>query len=200
MFEKIRNNKAIKFIYNLLYTILVIITVLILVAVILQRVSNNTLALGGYRIFNVATGSMIPTYQVGDVLISKTIDPSDVKVGDNIVYIGMKSDFAGKIVTHQVIQIEESEGNKIFHTKGIANEVEDPTIAGNQILGKVIYKTVVLSYISRLINNLYSFYFVIFIPIALLLFIEIRKTIISLREAKEEKDNSGDENEKDKDK
>lgn len=186
MFEKIKNNKVLKLIYNIAYTILVIITLLILVAVILQRVSNNTLALGGFRIFNVATGSMIPKYQVGDILISKTINPSDVKVEDDIVYAGMKGDFAGKIITHQVIQIDKNEGNLVFHTKGIANDTEDPTIEGNQILGKVLYRTVILSYISKLINNLYSFYFVVFIPIALLLFIEIRKTIISLREAKEE--------------
>ncbi len=197
MFEKIKNNKVLKLIYNVAYTILVIITLLILIAVLLQRVSNNTISLGGFRIFNVATGSMIPKYQVGDILISKTINPSDVKVGDDIVYTGMKGDFAGKIITHQVIQIEPNEGNLVFHTKGIANDTEDPTIEGNQILGKVLYRTIVLSYISKIINNLYSFYFVIFIPIALLLFIEIRRTINSFREDKDEDNNKKeiDENE-----
>jgi len=197
MFEKIKNNKVLKLIYNVAYTILVIITLLILIAVLLQRVSNNTISLGGFRIFNVATGSMIPKYQVGDILISKTINPSDVKVGDDVVYTGMKGDFAGKIITHQVIQIEPNEGNLVFHTKGIANDTEDPTIEGNQILGKVLYRTIVLSYISKIINNLYSFYFVIFIPIALLLFIEIRRTINSFREDKDEDNNKKeiDENE-----
>lgn len=187
--------KVIKTIYNILYTILVVLTLLMLVTVVIQKVSNNDFALGGIRIFNVATGSMVPKYQVGDILISKSTDPKDIKIGDDVVYLGNKGDFTGKVVTHQVIDIEQDGEKYNFHTKGLANDEEDPVIEQNQILGKILYKTVVLSYISKLINNLYSFYFIIFVPIAIILFIEIRRTIISLRETEDdiEEENKEDE-------
>ncbi len=63
-------------------------------------------------------------------------------------------------------------------------------------LKKVVYKVQTLSYISKLIKNLYSFYFIIFIPVGLILFIEIRRTykdIISNKKEKQEekKENDG---------
>ena len=197
MFEKIKNNIVLKLIYNIIYTILVIITLLILVAVILQRVSHNTLSLGGIRMFNVLTGSMIPKYQVGDILIAKSVNPENLKVGDDIVYEGKAADFAGKIVTHQIIDIEKRGVKTVFHTKGLANDEEDPEISGSQIIGKIIYKTVLLSYLSKLVNNLYSFYFIVFIPVAILLFLEIRRTIISIRESKEDDVEEDDEENED---
>lgn len=184
--KNLKENKILKAIYNILYMLLVILVVIILIAVILQRASKNTLSLGGFRIFNIITGSMIPKYEVGDVLISKTIKPEDIKVGDDIVYFGTEDDFAGKIVTHQVIDIEKQDGKYVFHTKGLANTAEDPLVKEEQISGKIIYKIKTISYISKLINNLYSFYFVIFIPVVILIFIEIRGIIVGKKESKEE--------------
>lgn len=196
MFAKIRNNKVLKLIGNILYTLLVVLVVLILITVILQRTSNNNLSLGGFRIFNIATGSMLPKYEVGDVLISKTVLPSEIKKEDDITYLGKEGTFAGKVVTHQVVDIEEENGNYKFHTKGLANTEEDPVVNQDQVIGKVVYKVQTLSYISKIIKNLYSFYFVIFIPIGLILFIEIRRTykdIISNKKERQEekKENNG---------
>ena len=64
--EKIKENKKLKLIGDIAYVLLFIIVVLMLVVVILQRASNNSISIGGYRMFSVATGSMIPVYNVGD--------------------------------------------------------------------------------------------------------------------------------------
>lgn len=198
MFDKIKNNKGLKILGNILYVLLVILVLLILIVVLLQRVSNNSLSLGGFRIFNIVTKSMVPKYDVGDILISKTIEPKDLKVGDDVVYQGKEGSFAGKIVTHQIINIKEENGSYKFHTKGLANTEEDPLVSQEQLIGKVLYKIKTISFISKIINNLYSFYFVIFIPIVLLIFIEIRRTILSFRKSKEE-DLNKDEEKKEKD-
>lgn len=199
MFDKIKNNKILRITGNILYTLLVILVLLILIVVILQRASNNTLSLGGFRIFNIVTKSMVPKYEVGDILVSKSIEPKDIKVGDDVVYQGKEGSFAGKIVTHQVVNIEEENGSYKFHTKGLANTEEDPLVSQEQIAGKVVYKIKTISFISKIINNLYSFYFVIFIPMALLIFIEIRRTIISFRKPKEKDLNKDEEEKKEKD-
>lgn len=197
MFTKLKDNKVLRLIGNILYTLLVVLVVLILITVVLQRTSNNNLSLGGFRIFNIATGSMLPKYEVGDVLISKTVSPSEIKKEDDVTYLGKEGTFTGKVVTHQVIDIEEENGNYKFHTKGLSNNEEDPIVNQDQIIGKVVYKVQTLSYISKLIKNLYSFYFIIFIPVGLILFIEIRRTykdIISNKKEKqkEKKENDGE--------
>ena len=184
--KKLKENKILNIIYNMGYTLLTILVVAILMVVILQRVSNNTFSLGGFKIFNILTGSMLPKYEVGDILISKDIAPSEIQIGDDIVYLGNSGTFAGKTVTHQVIGIEDENGTYKFHTKGIANTEEDPLVSEEQVRGKIVYKIRTLSYISKLINNLYSFYFVIFIPIAILIFLEIKRLVIDVRETKEE--------------
>lgn len=197
MFKNLKENKVLRGIGNVLYTLLIIVVVLILIAVVLQRVSNNSLSLGGIRIFNIVTGSMIPKYQVGDVLISKSIEPSEIEIEDDIVYQGESGSFAGKIVTHQVIDIEEENGKYKFHTKGLANDEEDPIVNEEQVLGKIIYKVQSLSYISKLISNLVTFYFVVFIPIAILIFVEMRRIVIDMKESKEEKEEKEEEKEND---
>ncbi len=163
--------RKLKLLGNILYILLFIIVVLMLVIVILQRATNNTVTIGGYRLFSVATGSMVPVYNVGDVLISKEIKPEDIKVGDDITYVGEKNSFKGKTVTHRVISIEKKEdGNYKIITKGVANDEQDPEIDQTQIYGKIIYKIKILSFLDRMLKNMYIFYFVIFIPTALIIY------------------------------
>jgi len=45
MFKKLKENKALKIIYNILYALLVILVLAILAVVVLQRVSNNNWSL-----------------------------------------------------------------------------------------------------------------------------------------------------------
>ncbi len=193
MLNKIRNNKALKIIGNILYYLLVIFIVLILLVVILQRVTKNNASIGGIRIFNIVTESMVPEYKVGDILISKSTSLDKIKVGDDIVYLGNKDTFTGKVVTHRVIDIEKNEdGTYLFHTKGIANTAEDPVVSGSQVYGVIIYKTVILSLISKIINNLYGFYFLIFTPLTILIVVKIIKIYQERKYDEESEDEEGD--------
>jgi len=119
------------------------------------------------------------------VLLSKTQDVSEIQVGDDVVYKGIAGDFTDKIVTHRVIDIKKEDGELIFITQGLANEEEDPPVFQDQILGVITYKIRSLTLISKTINNLYSFYFIIFLPLVVLIFIEVRKAILGYKEGKE---------------
>lgn len=173
--KKIKENKILKTIGNILYTLLFILVVLMLLVVVMQRATNNTIAVGGFRMFSVATGSMIPVYEVGDVLISKEIDGEDIKVGDDLIYQGKKGSFAGKIVTHRVISIEKKEdGNYKIITQGVANNASDPEIDQTQVYGKVICNVKILGLIGKLVRNVYTFYFILLIPVAVLIVKNVR--------------------------
>ena len=171
--DKIKSNKFLRIIYKILKAITTLFIVLIVSIIFVQRISNNKVTVGGYSVFTIITESMVPKYQVGDMLLSKKIPTNEIKVGDDVVYMGKNGTFEGKIVTHQVIKIEKKGSELEFHTKGIANTIEDPVVHEKQIYGVVITKLSILSLLSKLVNNIYGFYFIIFIPFAIMIFLEV---------------------------
>lgn len=171
--KKILDNKFIKFIFGLIKAIVWIAAILIVVVILTQRIFDNKMAVGDYRIFTIATGSMLPEYQISDVIIVGNKDYDKIKVGDDLVYMGEEDTYKDKIITHRVINIENKDGTYYYTTKGINNPLEDPIVSQKQVYGVVKYKTVILSFFSHILNNTYGFYFLVFVPIALLIFLEI---------------------------
>lgn len=171
--SKVLDNKFIRFLMKFIKGIVWIFVLLVIFVILVQRIFNNQVSIGSYRMFTVVTGSMDPVYKVGEVVISKEVDPSTINVGDDVVYLGEKNDFKDKIVTHRVIKIEKKDNEYYFTTKGIANEYSDPVISSSQLYGKVVYKPVVLSFLSSILNTRLGFYLLIFVPVAFLIFLEI---------------------------
>lgn len=188
--KKIKENKTLRLIWNIIYTLAFIIVVFMLLIVIMQRISGNDMAIGGIRIFTVVTGSMEPIYEVGDVLIAKEVEPEEIKVGDDIVYKGEKGSFKNRIITHRVISIEKQEdGNYEIITKGTANTEQDPEINQTQVYGKIIYKLHLLSILGKMIKNVYVFYFMIIVPVAIIVYKRIKNFRDDDEDEDEEEDN-----------
>ena len=172
--KKIKNSKVLKFLSASIKVILGILITLILAIIIIQRVFNNNASLFGYRIFTVASGSMEPRYKILDMLLVKDTDAKEIALGDDLVYLGKEGTYAGKVITHEVIKIEEKDGKKYFTTKGIIEmAMEDPLVSEDQIYGKVLGRIPLLSGISRIMNNQIGFFFLIVVPMAFLILLEI---------------------------
>lgn len=170
--------KLISIVSGLIKFVAIVFVLLFFFVVIVQNVSNNNVAFGGYRMFTIVSQSMVPKYDIGDVLIVKSVDPDDIKVKDDLCYKGEEEDFAGKIVTHQVRRIETNEkGEKEFITQGIANIMQDPVVNQSQVIGVVVYKSLILSLITKLSMNKITFFICIFIPILLLVIFEVRDIV-----------------------
>ena len=167
--------RILKTTWKVLEKVITIAILFISITIVTQRVSNNEKSFLGFRIFKVETGSMIPKYQVGDVILIKETDINKIKVGDDVTYYGTSGSMKGKIVTHQVIEIKEKEGRKIFQTKGIANTSKDPEISGDQIDGVVLTKLRIVGLITSVLQNGYVFYFFGVIPMTVLIFFTVIK-------------------------
>ena len=169
--------KVIKIVLKILYQILVIICLIVAAVIILQKVTASNKSIAGYRIFRVITGSMEPEYDIGQVVISKEVDPNSIKVGDDIVYLGTYGEYSGKIIMHSVVGIDkEANGNLNFHARGLhSSSVEDPQIKDSQIYGVVKFKSKILTVLYKLATNIYSL-FVIVLVLALNVFIAFRKS------------------------
>jgi len=82
----------------------------------------------------VASGSMKPALQVGDIVVSVKPDPYKVETGD-IIQFRKGND----MILHRVIEVDTSEGRR-FITQGDANRVADlDPVSTEQIVGKRIF-------------------------------------------------------------
>lgn len=151
---------------KILNIFLIAFVVMFLLMVCLQRFTNNEISFFNFRMFTVASGSMAPEYEVGDVLIAKETAPEKIKVGDSITYLGNRGTFNGKVVTHSVTRIKKDKNGKyIFHTKGIANLVEDPPVYEEQVYGVIVWHPKTLSFIYKIINTKYGLFIFVVLPI-----------------------------------
>lgn len=121
-------SKIISGILNVLLTIVTIIIIIGMYYIYQLKIEKNDYAnLFGYTFFEVATGSMSPTMEIGDVVIvkiTKQVEPNDI-----IVYIDGEN-----IITHRLIEINDNE----LIAKGDANNSEDKPIQQEMVLGEVI--------------------------------------------------------------
>ena len=92
----------------------------------------------GFTTMIVMSGSMSGDaedhIEVGDMIVAKTVNPSDLKVGDIISFMENET----TAVTHRIIEILD-DGS--FRTKGDANNAEDQEpVKPEQIIGKFIFR------------------------------------------------------------
>ena len=202
--------KAFKIIKYIVNTIVTIFVILFLLMVCLQRFSNNEVSFFNYRLFTVASGSMAPQYNVGDVLIAKETAPEDIKVGDSLTYLGNSGTFTGKVVTHEVTRIEKTtSGEYIFHTKGKANLIEDPPVYEKQVYGVIVWNPKILSFIYKIVGTQYGLFIFVVLPIFYIIGSEMltamleneekrRKEYEERKAAREKKEQEESENKEDK--
>lgn len=186
--------KILKIILKILYQLLIIFCLVLTIIIVLQKVSNSNRTILGYRIFRIITGSMEPEYDIGTVVVCKEIPINEIKVGDDIVYLGNYGEYSGKIIMHEVIKIDKDENsnNINFHAKGMHSaSVEDPQIRPNQIFGVVKFQSIILTKLYGLATNIYSTFIIITI-LVLNVFISFRfsgkKKEQPLKEQNEEPD------------
>jgi len=89
----------------------------------------------GFQPSIIASGSMRPTLEVGDIAVTVQTRPENIKVGDIIQY--WRQGETAPII-HRVIQIERAGGITYIVTKGDANNAPDEPITVTQTVGKVV--------------------------------------------------------------
>jgi signal peptidase len=187
---KEKAKKALKIVGRVLSIALIVIEVLIIIFLVVSKVQGDTPTLFGYQMYFIRTGSMEPYLEPGDVIISKKYDGRELVSGENgdvVTYRGSIGNRA-ELITHRVIEVD---GDEII-TQGDANNIADSPITKNEIEAVMVYKTVVIDKIYKVISTTWGFWLLIFMPIAILIISEI----VSLaKELKKEKDEVAEENE-----
>ena len=151
-------------------------------------------ALFGYRYYTVLTGSMEPTYKVGDMIFVKLTEGKDVNVGDVITF--NPSQDSDAYLTHRVTEkLENYEGTTTtcFRTQGDANDSQDSfLIDESRVIGVVKFGIPGLGYVVRFVQL--RWYFIVPVAIMIAIFFQLLKRYFLIGkddEESEDKDSKG---------
>ena len=180
------DNKAFNIVYNIVKFIVIFILGSYILFIALQKLTNNS-SIFGYRVFSVASGSMIPVYNVNDVILVKDVNVNRLKIGDDIVYVGNRGGVEGLVVSHRIINIDKRNGKveRLF-TQGLNAQGADPSIGPDQVLGQVIEVVPIITPINHILKNIFGFFFLIFLPLVFIIVLEVLETRIEIKLDKEE--------------
>lgn len=187
-----------KKVLNVLTSVVLVILIVIVIIVFVTRINNGVPSVFGFQVYRVSSDSMTPVLEVGDIILDKKVDPSEIHEGDIVTYQGQSGDFRDKIVTHKVVKepVLNDDGSYSIQTCGIREgAILDPEINSNQVYGKYLFKMAFL-------NGIYTFFLspyglVVFIGIIVILFAyEIISMILSYKSVDDLDESDFDDDEK----
>ncbi len=154
-------------------TALLVLALIFAVILVVQVKSSNMPFIFGYATFYVVSGSMEPTIHVGEViLIERVNSPDELKKGDIITFHGKGGSLEGKIVTHRIVSDGVVDGK--ITTCGDANHgIADEPITYNDVIGRYVRTSAVLTTAYAVFTSKYGFLFIVFIPLIILLIVQI---------------------------
>lgn len=138
--------KFFKVLNGIVSTVLMITLIGVAALVFVNKASGGEPQVFGYELKTVLSGSMEPGIQTGSVIAVEPIDGDDrnnLKEGDVITF--MESD--DKLITHRIIEVNDTENGVIYTTKGDNNKAPDsnPVLAENVV---AVYNGFTIPYVG----------------------------------------------------
>lgn len=98
----------------------------------------------GFSAMRVLTGSMQDVIPQGSLIITRSVDPATLEIGDDITYMAGEE----TTVTHRIVDITENfngSGQRGFTTQGVMNDRPDEQkVPAANVVGKVIFHNLFL--------------------------------------------------------
>lgn len=125
----------------------------------------------------VASGSMIPTLQVGDIIVVQGLSPDEIYAapapeGDIIVYYKPKGwRDPNDLIVHRAIDVSSRDGKLYFKTHGDANPPGSwEEVPEDYVIGKVLLRIPLVGFITFLMRTPAGI--LVILPILILIIVE----------------------------
>lgn len=128
----------------------------------------------GAKFLSVQSGSMVPTYHKGDLVVDMRVPVQQLAVGDVVTYTNPRL-FNGEPITHRIIQTPSNDNDQQFVTKGDANPAADPPIKAHNIIGKVGFSVPLLGFLFDFVRKPLGLLILIYVPAITIVVAEIRR-------------------------
>ena len=174
---------------SVLATVLIIVEIIVIAFIVFAKMSGNIPTLFGYQMYVIVSPSMEPDIKVGDIIISKEYNGSELEPGMVVTYLGTKGDFTGKMITHEIVEVD---GDKIV-TKGKAASTKDPAITRDEVRSVMQRKAVVLSGVYKVVTSTPGFICLVILPLSGMIVAEMVSMVIEIRKEGANRDENEDE-------
>ena len=163
--------KVLNIIEKIVTAIIVAFTVFVMIFTI---ISFNTVGkdrmLFGYKPYIVLSDSMSGVFDVGDIVVSKQTDVSELKEGDIISFRSIDPNNYDTVVTHKIKGETEYDGQKAFVTYGVSTGIEDEySVPADRIIGEYQFRLPKMGYFFQFLKTPMGYFVFIFIPFMLLI-------------------------------
>lgn len=173
--KKMLNNKKIIMVYNLLRFIYCFILVFYLFFLVVENISYNT-SIFGYRVFVVTSDSSGMIYSSDDVILIKDIDKDNLKISDKIVVREKDNGLDGLLTVREIVDVQNANGKVQYFVNNISDENKSAFVDKSLVVGKVVGHLILVSLIGNIFQNQLSFFLFVFLPLVLIIIIEIFRT------------------------
>ncbi|MFY9198414.1 MAG: hypothetical protein WBK75_02590 [Acutalibacteraceae bacterium] len=177
-------NKFSRSVLNFFSTLLLISSIIVGVIslAVFVFIKNPELTINGFRAYTIHNDSPAFNYSDNDIIITKKISPSEVKV-DNIILFKTGKDSSRNI--KRVSSIETIDGNLCYKTKKYPDDLKVEIVPQQSLIGVITYK---IDYIGKISNYAfaqpYDYIAIVLCVFFLSLFFKI---MVSLNKTKEYK-------------
>ncbi len=153
------------------------ITVALIIVIVFGFYFAAQTALGTpYPALAVASGSMLPTLNIGDLIIVQKIDPAQINAdpqgltGDILVYKR-----GNELIVHRAVKIELRNDVYYITTRGDNSGVDDPAWPSTSLIGKVITRIPYVGNLPLFLHSERNMYivFLIFLVILIILMLPL---------------------------
>ncbi len=184
----------------LMYSISLIMIIVFLIFIInfidkQHNIKANNSKKDLFSAYTIVSPSMVPAINVLDVVVTMRVDePTDLKKGDIITFNSTDYRYSGVLVTHRIVDIEEtSSGEYLFTTKGDNNNTQDSSrISFDKIYGRVLFRIPKIGYIQYYLSSVLGWIAIIVVPAIMIIGYDIFKLVKTLKN----NDNEGEYSEK----
>lgn len=126
----------------------------------------------GLDLRGVASGSMAPTIPLGAVVIVQPVETNTILPSDIITF--QSPEIPNSVVTHRVVEVTLSGGERAFRTQGDANDDPDlELVPASQVLGRVMLDLPYLGYLSQFIRTRQGWFLIVIVPAGILILMEL---------------------------
>lgn len=156
-------------IINIISVMIIVFAVVVLLVVVMTP-KGEVPSILGYSFFRVMTGSMEPDIPVGSLIVVEQTPVQELQPGDVISFYSRDPSLEGAVNTHRIVDMAKEGEEYLFQTKGDANNVADRYITQEEdVIGKVIFTSLILGKLIRLASNPLIFLPLIVLPLAVIL-------------------------------
>lgn len=170
--------------------LVVAVSVMIFTIISVTSFDRSDRSVFGFKAFIVLSDSMSKTdFKAGDLVLTKPVDPKELKEGDIIAFSSQNPENFGETVTHKIRKKTfDATGQPGFVTYGTTTDTDDETVVTYPyILGKYVKSIPNVGKFFRFLKTTPGYIICIFIPFFLLILTEGIRCIRLFKKYKEEK-------------